>query len=96
MQSQMGERTMQLRLRVAELALAHRGWNMRLLSEQLDVDHQTVMYWNQGRAFPRLPMLLTLCRMLGCTLDELVEQRPEKPPAVKATKSPVNPYPLAS
>ena len=92
----MGERTMQLRLRVAELALAHKGWTMRLLAEHLDVDHQTVMYWNQGRAFPRLPMLLTLCRVLGCTLDELVEQRPEKLPIVKSAKSPVNSYPLAS
>lgn len=46
---------------------------MRELSEQLMVDHQTVMYWNQGRAFPRLPMMLKICHLLGCKLDELVD-----------------------
>ena len=61
-----------MRIRVAELAMQQRGWTMRILSEKLDVDHQTVMYWNQGRAVPRLPMLLRLARLLGCTLDELV------------------------
>lgn len=64
---------MLLRLRIAELCLANRGWNMRDLSEHLMVDHQTVMYWNQGRAYPRLPMLLKVCHMLGCKLDELVD-----------------------
>ncbi|MFN8615225.1 MAG: helix-turn-helix transcriptional regulator [Vampirovibrionales bacterium] len=63
---------MALRLRVAELAMARQGWTMRMVSERLDVDHQTVMYWNQGRAFPRLPMMLRLCALLGCKLDELV------------------------
>ena len=89
---------MQLRLRVAELALAYRGWNMRHLSEQLDVDHQTVMYWNQGRAFPRLPMLLKVCQLLGCTLDELVEQRPKKCPVITSMTPPATntTYPLAS
>ncbi|MDH4380065.1 MAG: helix-turn-helix domain-containing protein [Vampirovibrionales bacterium] len=85
-----------LRLRVAELAMAHRGWTMRLLSEHLDVDHQTVMYWNQGRAFPRLPMMLTICHALGCTLDELVDECPKKPLPATALTSADTQYPLAS
>ncbi len=88
---------MQLRLRVAELALAHRGWTMRKVAERLGVDHQTVMYWNQGRTFPRLPMMLTLCRVLGCKLDELVGHKPKKPK--KITLPPptrANAYRLAS
>jgi DNA-binding Xre family transcriptional regulator len=63
---------MLLRLRIAEMSKANRGWTMKELAEQLMVDHQTVMYWNQGRAFPRLPMMLKLCQILGCKLDDLV------------------------
>ena len=88
---------MRLYLRVAELALAHRGWTMRLLAEHLEVDHQTVMYWNQGRAFPSLPMLLTICRTLGCTLDELVGERPKKVASTHSiTNASQEKYPLAS
>lgn len=64
---------MLLRLKVSELSKLNRGWSMRELSERLMVDHQTVMYWNQGRAFPRLPMMLKVCQVLGCKLDELIE-----------------------
>jgi len=66
-----------MRLQVAEVARRNRGWNMRKLADRLQIEHQTVMYWNQGRAHPRLPMLIKLCRLLGCTVEELIveEQR---------------------
>ncbi len=64
---------MPLRLRIAEISLEKRGWTMKELAERLRVEHQTVLYWNQGRAFPRLPMMIKLCRVLGCKLDELVQ-----------------------
>lgn len=64
---------MLLRLRIAERALEFRGWTMKQLAETLDVDHQTVMYWNQGRTFPRLPMMLKVCHLLDCKLDDLVD-----------------------
>lgn len=61
-----------MRLRIAETAYRNKGWNMRVLAEKLDVDHQTVLFWNQGRTVPRLPMLLRLCRLLGCTVEDLI------------------------
>lgn len=64
---------MLLRLRIAELSQLNRGWTMKDLSERLMVDHQTVMYWNQGRSYPRLPMMIKVCHVLGCNLDELVD-----------------------
>lgn len=66
--------TMSIRIRIAETVCQNNGWTMRQLAERVGVDHQTVMYWNQGRAFPRLPMLLRLCRLAGCTLDEIIER----------------------
>ncbi len=64
---------MLLRLRISELSQHLRGWTMKELSEHLMVDHQTVMYWNQGRSYPRLPMMIKVCHLLGCNLDELID-----------------------
>jgi transcriptional regulator with XRE-family HTH domain len=61
-----------MRLKIAHYARLRRGWNMRQVADALGVEHQTVLYWNQGRAYPRLLMLLKLLRELSCTLEELV------------------------
>ena len=62
-----------MRLQIAEVARRNKGWSMRKLADKLQVEHQTVMYWNQGRAYPRLPMLVRLCRLLACRFEELIE-----------------------
>jgi len=67
-----------MRLQIAEVARRNKGWNMRKLADKLQVEHQTVMYWNQGRAYPRLPMLVRLCRLLGCTFEELVKDETDE------------------
>ena len=67
------QRYCSVRLRIAEVAWRNKGWSMKKLAEQLDLDHQTVMYWNQGRTHPRLPTLLQLCRLLRCKVEDLVD-----------------------
>lgn len=61
-----------MRLQIAEVARRNKGWNMRKLADRLDLDPQTVMYWNQGRSYPRFLMLMKLCRLLECTVEDLV------------------------
>jgi len=61
-----------MRLRIAEIARRNKGWTMTKLAEKMDLNHQTVLYWNQGRAFPRLPTLLRLLRLLECRLEDLL------------------------
>jgi len=61
-----------VRIKVHESAKA-KGLSMREVATQLGVDHQTVLYWNQGRALPRLPMFLRLSQLLGCQLDTLLD-----------------------
>lgn len=53
---------------------ARRCMTMKQLSIRLNISHQTVLYWNQGRSFPRLGMLKTLQRFFRCSLDDLVEE----------------------
>ena len=64
---------MLLRLKIAELSHKNKQWSMRQLADHLTVEHQTVMYWNQGRCYPRLPMLLKICQLLNCSLDDIVD-----------------------
>jgi len=64
---------MLLRLRVSELTAQKLGWTMKQLAEFLGVEHQTVMYWNQGRSYPRLPMMLKLCHLFNCELHDLID-----------------------
>lgn len=61
-----------LRLKVDEFSRSQ-GWNMRELAELLKVDHQTVLYWNQGRAYPRLPMMVRLSQVFNCSLHDLLD-----------------------
>ena len=63
-----------MRLRIAELARQKKGWNMRRLAESMEVDHQTILYWNQGRTCPRLPVLMRLCRLLECSVEDLLNE----------------------
>lgn len=63
-----------LRVRLTELS-RQKGWTLRMLADVLGVDYQTVLYWNQGRSYPRLPTMLRLMQLLDCTIDELLDQR---------------------
>ncbi len=63
-----------MRLLIAEVAYRNKGWNMRKLADRLELDPQTVMYWNQGRAYPRFPTLIKLCRLLECKLEDLLSE----------------------
>ena len=46
------------------------------LASELNVTLQTLYYWNQGHALPRLPVLVTLARLLEMPLDDLVKETP--------------------
>lgn len=54
-----------------ERLLSKKGMTMTDLANELGVEPQTVHYWNQGRSVPRVPMLLTICKMISVTWAEL-------------------------
>lgn len=76
-----------MRLRIAELARQKKGWNIKRVAQALDVEYQNVLLWNQGRAYPRLPMLLRLSRLFCCRIDTLLELTEKSTPTKK------RPYP---
>lgn len=62
-----------MRLQIAQVARQKKNWSMRQVADRMGLDHQTVMYWNQGRAYPRFPSLIKLLELLECTLEQLLK-----------------------
>lgn len=61
-----------VRISITE-ACKQRGVSVNRLAEILDLDPQTLYFWNQGRHLPRLPMLLLLARTLEMPLNDLLK-----------------------
>lgn len=61
-----------LRIRLSELC-RRRGISIKAMASQLGIEYQTAMYWNQGRAYPRLPMMFRLAQFFDCPFDLLIE-----------------------
>ena len=50
-----------------------RNMTQEQLSCKLNVSRSTVAMWEIGAIFPRTDNLLKLCKVLGCTVDELLK-----------------------
>lgn len=62
-----------VRLEIARLASDKKKWSMAKLASKINLDHQTVMYWNQGRSCPSLKTITKVCMVLGVTFGELMD-----------------------
>ena len=51
--------------------------SIKLLSDQMGVSPQAVGKWERGEAYPRAELLPKLASVLGCTIDELFDERRE-------------------
>lgn len=71
---------MGIRVRLAEHAYA-KGLTLRRVAEILEVDYQTVLYWNRGKSLPKMRTLLYLCQLFGCEMEQLIDNRQEWRPA---------------
>ncbi len=89
------ENDFMVRLRIQEFA-SKRHMSMRKLADKLSLDYQTVLYWNKGRSFPRLTLLIRVARILCCRIDDLIERpRPgPKPKKKQLIDNLSNPEPL--
>lgn len=48
------------------------------LADKMDVSRQTISKWESGSAYPEMEKLITLCKLLECSLDTLVKGNIEK------------------
>ncbi|WP_346705302.1 helix-turn-helix transcriptional regulator [uncultured Agathobaculum sp.] len=54
------------------------GWTQARLARELGISRATVAMWETGKSRPRYDMLPKIARLLGCTIDELYADEPEK------------------
>ena len=45
------------------------------LAEKLNINQSAVAAWETGKAFPRTERLREIASILGCTVDELLEEK---------------------
>lgn len=54
------------------------GMTQADLAGALGVDPSTVAKWESEKAYPRADLLPKIANLLGCTIDELYADEPEK------------------
>ena len=60
------------------IARERAGMTQTQLAERLGVTQGAVSQWEKSTTFPRMPMLIRLADVLGCTVDELLRGDAEK------------------
>lgn len=50
------------------------GLSQKELSDILNINHSTISKWETNKAFPRLEVILRLCKILKCSLDDLTKE----------------------
>ena len=60
------------------------GLSQMALSEIISVPQSTIASWETGRALPRADKLPLIAKALGCTIDDLLNEQPDKQGEVKA------------
>ena len=54
------------------------GLSQMALSEIISVPQSTIASWETGRALPRADKLPLIAKALGCTIDDLLNEQPDK------------------
>ncbi len=52
-----------------------KGLTQMQMADALHVSRGSIAMWETGRAFPRAELLPTIAKMLGCTIDELYDEK---------------------
>ena len=63
-------------MRIKEARLTA-GITQEELAARMKVDRSTVTKWENGQSNPKVPVLLKLADILGCTVDELLRPQTE-------------------
>lgn len=62
-------------MRIKEIREA-RGMTRKQIADAVGVSEVAVYYWENGRQKPSADKLPKLAELLGCSIDELFDQRP--------------------
>lgn len=63
------------------------GYSQAIVAERLNVVRTTIANWETGRREPSIRQVIELCRVLGCTADELLGMAPLPEASISAKES---------
>ena len=81
-----GERKMKFNEKLQSLR-KEKGLSQEELANLLEVSRQAVSKWESGQTYPEMDKLLSLCKIFGCTLDELTNDDVKEINVHKETKT---------
>lgn len=62
-----------MKIKIKEAARNKKGWSLYKLAQKMGVSQQTVYSWANNRTQPSYPNMDLLCKVIGCTLNDLFE-----------------------
>ena len=62
-----------MNLNIEKAAKNFKKWSLYRLAIELGLPNQAVYSWNSGKKVPRLDTNDKICKVLGCTFNDLLE-----------------------
>ena len=53
------------------------GLTQEEMAKRLNISRSTIAMWETGESFPRTDKLKEIAQLLHCTLDDLLDRKPE-------------------
>lgn len=50
-----------------------KGLNNNQVSKEAKLDSATIVFWKQGKSTPKIPKLLAIAKVLGCTIEDFID-----------------------
>lgn len=51
-----------------------KGLNNNQVAKECKFDSSILVFWKQGRSKPKLDKIIAISKVLGCTLEDLIEE----------------------
>jgi DNA-binding XRE family transcriptional regulator len=62
-----------MKIKIKETAKESKNWSLFKLAKELQLPHQTIYGWANGRTQPSFKNMDKLCKILECKIEDLFE-----------------------
>ena len=62
-----------MKIKIKEAAREKKGWSLYRLANEMELAQQTIYSWAGKRTQPNYDNMDRLCKIIGCTMNDLFE-----------------------